>query len=292
MKIAAAAYPPQWHGDWGALAAKIADWVADAAGQGADLLVFPEYGGAEVALIGAPHVQAPADTRALMVAHADAWRDLHRDLAQRHAVHVLAGSLVVMTARGPVNRAWLCGPSGGALACDKLIPTPYERHALGLVSGSGVALAQTALGLIGVSICYDSEFPLLARTMVEAGADLLLVPSCTDFPAGQTRVRQSCRARAIEGQIAVVQAPLVGGAPGCDVVDVNTGRAGIFCPPDHGLPADGIIAQGATDVPGWTCANVDLAVVTAARREGQVGNMVHWPEQEAFRAPVVPQRLD
>lgn len=48
MKIAAAAYPLDWFDSFAAYEAKIATWVAEAAGQGANLLVFPEYGAMEL----------------------------------------------------------------------------------------------------------------------------------------------------------------------------------------------------------------------------------------------------
>lgn len=282
MKIAAATYPPEWHADWTALAAKLEAWVSDAVGQGADLLVFPEYAGIEVALIGQPPTGAeptPAEWGDRMAAAEARWKDLHTDLATRHGVHILAGSLAAKAEAGMVNRAWLCSPGGAQVAQDKLIPTPYERREMGLIAGSEMQVISTALGKIGILICYDAEFPLLARAMLEAGAELLLVPSCTELPAGLTRVRQSARARAIEGQCLVVHAPLTGTVPGCDIVSSNSGRAGIFCPPDYGLPPDGIVAQGELNVPGWTFAEVDLTRIGAARTGGQVGNYAHWSEQ-------------
>ncbi len=48
MKIATAAYPLDPLTNWAEYAAKIESWVSDAAGNGADLLVFPEYGAMEL----------------------------------------------------------------------------------------------------------------------------------------------------------------------------------------------------------------------------------------------------
>ena len=47
MKIATAAYPLDWLDSWAQYEDKLAKWVCDAATQGADLLVFPEYGAME-----------------------------------------------------------------------------------------------------------------------------------------------------------------------------------------------------------------------------------------------------
>ncbi|WP_439155902.1 carbon-nitrogen hydrolase family protein [Yoonia sp.] len=281
MKIATAAYQPEWHADWATTAAKLDAWVSNAAERGADLLVFPEYAGVEAALLGVPDGNGdPVRWRDAMVRAADDWIALHRELAMRHGVTILAGSLNAAGPAGRVNRATLCTPNGATGAQDKMILTPYERQNMGLTAGAALQVFDTTLGRIGVLICYDSEFPLLARALLEAGAEIILVPSCTEQRAGQTRVRQSARARAIEGQCLVVQSPLVGRVPGCDIVNANTGRAALFCPPDYGLPSDGIIAQGETDQPGWTIADVDLTHVGSARNTGQVGNFAHWSEQD------------
>lgn len=276
MKIAAVAYAPERHATWDALVAKLDALIADA---GADLVVLPEYAGVEAALVNGPAEVSPMAWRDLTVARADDWIGLCRDLAVKHQVHFLGGTTLVATDRGVVNRAVLALPSGEVVFQDKVINTPYERDIIALTGGEALRLFDTSLGKIGILICYDSEFPLLARRLAEEGADMILVPSCTDFAAGQTRVRQSCRARAIEEQCLIVQAPLVGGVAGCDIVDVNTGRAGMFAPPDHGLPPDGIIAQGETDVHGAVVAEVDPAAIAAPRHSGQVGNFRHWTEQ-------------
>jgi len=279
MKIATAAYQPEWHENWESLAAKLKAWVAEAAARDAEVLVFPEYAGVEASLIGIPQDRSPTDWVAQLRNKAAPWTDLHRDLARQYGVHILAGSLPWAGDSQTTNAAALCCPSGGVGVQHKLILTPYEREQMQLDAGENLQLFDTAIGKIGVLICYDSEFPLLARALVAAGADLILVPSCTEATAGQTRVRQSCRARAIEGQCLIVQSPLVGAIAQCKIIDQNTGRAGIFCPPDTGLPQDGIIAEGATDTPGWTFADIALGPITAVRKTGQVGNFGHWDEQ-------------
>ena len=93
MKIATAAYPMDFLPDWDAYAAKIADWVATAAGQGAEVLVFPEYGAMELATLAgraaAHDLEASLHAVSDRIAPADA---LHADLAVKHGVHILAAS--------------------------------------------------------------------------------------------------------------------------------------------------------------------------------------------------------
>lgn len=280
MKIAAAAYPLDALSDWAGYAAKLTSWVADAAGQGAELLVFPEYGAMELAHLGGPAVAADLEQALHEVArHRAAVDALHLTLAARHGVHILGASAPVFTAARPVNRATLYGPSGIVGHQDKLIMTRFERETWDVVPGAGLPVFDTPLGRIGVLICYDSEFPLLARRMVEQGAEVLLVPSCTDSLAGFTRVRVGSMARALENQCITVQAPTVGLAPWCPAVDENVGAAAIYGPPDHGFPPTGILAETALNQPGWALAEVDLAAIHAVRRDGGVLNHLHWSEQ-------------
>jgi predicted amidohydrolase len=277
MKIAACAYHCGGVPDWDALERKLDALVVDC---DADLVVLPEYAAMDAALAGARIDFGDIGWRDRAADRAEDWVDLFRQLAERHDCHILAGSGPARAEGCIVNRSWLVAPSGAVVHQDKLILTPYERDTLAMVGGDDLRLFATALGKIGILVCYDSEFPILARRLARAGADMILVPSCTDFPAGQTRVRQSVRARAIENQCLVVQAPLVGRVEGCGIVDESTGRAGLFCPPDHGLPSDGILAQGDTDSTRPVIAEVDPAAIAAPRQAGQVGNFAHWGEQE------------
>lgn len=88
----------------------------------------------------------------------------------------------------------------------------------------------------GIAVCYDSEFPLPVRAQREAGARLLLVPSCTDTRAGATRVRVGCMARALENRMFVAQAVTTGAADWSPALDTNTGEATIYAPMDRGFP--------------------------------------------------------
>lgn len=287
MRIAACPYQCEALAGWVAHEAKLSGLLTKAA---ADLVVLPEYAAMEAALMAERPGGTARAWRDRAAARASDWVAQAQHLAAIHRCHVLAGSGPVLTDRGVVNRAWLVAPSGDVAHQDKLILTPYEREEMGLVPGEHLTLFDTVLGRIGVLICYDCEFPMFARQMAEAGADMILVPSCTDLAAGQTRVRQSARARAIENQCLVVQAPLVGAVPGCEIIDQSTGRAGIFAPPDHGLPPDGILAEGPTDSRAPVIWDGDLSTISGARSGGQVGNFRHWPEQMRITSPpkIVP----
>ncbi|HWU03524.1 MAG TPA: carbon-nitrogen hydrolase family protein, partial [Novosphingobium sp.] len=205
---------------------------------------------------------------------------LHRGLAVRHGLHILAASLPVRLPDGRfVNRARLFTPHGKVGHQDKMVMTRFENEQWHVSAGAPVRVFDTAIGRIGIAICYDSEFPLIARAQVQAGAQLLLVPSCTDTLAGYWRVRHCAQARAVEGQCFVVQSPTVGEAPWSPAVDVNRGAAGIFAPPDRGMPDDGVVALGQMDAAQWVVAEVDLAATDALRADGGVLNLRDWAHQ-------------
>jgi predicted amidohydrolase len=144
--------------------------------------------------------------------------------------------------------------------------TRFEREHWNVVPGGPLRVFDTRLGRIGVLICYDAEFPLLGRALIEAGVEILLVPSCTEALSGYSRVRVGAMARALEGQCVVVHSPTVGPASWSPAVDMNTGAAAIYGPPDLGFPETGVLAQGDLNAPGWVTAEVDRGSVARVRR--------------------------
>ncbi|MEO0752276.1 MAG: carbon-nitrogen hydrolase family protein [Pseudomonadota bacterium] len=281
MKIATAAYPLDPLDTWAAYTRKLEAWVNDAAGQGAQLLVFPEYGAMELATLAGAEVAADGEAclRAVsdMMPEVDA---LHTELAARYGVMICAGSAPVFDdALGPrpVNRVRLFTPDGGVAHQDKQIMTRYERDEMDVVPGGPLAVFETKLARIGVLTCYDAEFPLLGRALTKA--EVILVPSCTEVLSGYWRVRIGAMARALEGQCVTVMASLVGPFEACPHADANTGMGGVFGPPDKGFPETGVLAQGVLNQPGWTCADVDLDAISEVREDGRVLGRTHWTEQ-------------
>ncbi len=288
LRIAAAQYPIDRLSDLASFEMKLSQWVAEAVDGGAKLLVFPEYGSMELASIFGDKIAS--DLARSIAAIQDLLPEvdaLHAALARKHGIYILAASAPVRQIDGGfVNTARLFAPHGVG-AQEKLVMTRFERETWKIAPGRGLRVFDTAIGRIGVSICYDAEFPLIVRTLAEAGAQMILVPSCTDTLAGYHRVRLACAARALENQCYVVQAPTVGAAPWSPAVDINIGAAGVFSTPDAGMPDDGVIATGRLDEPAWVFADLDLARIDAVRRAGQVLNFAHWRDQPG--APVLPR---
>jgi predicted amidohydrolase len=286
FRIAAAQYPIDALADWDAYAAKIARWVADAANNGARLLLFPEYFSMELAAQFAPDVQASlaAQIKA-MQALLPPWLDLFAAQARAHDVVICAGTFPVRQPDGSYrNRAHVLHADGRVEWQEKLVMTRFEAEHWHIDAGAELRTFDTGLGRLGVAVCYDSEFPLLARRMVEQGADVILVPSCTDTLAGYWRVRVGCQARALENQCYVVHAATVGDALWSPAVDVNIGAAGVYTPIDRGFPDDGVLVAGDLNAARWVYAEIDPARIATVRREGQVFNYRDWPRQRRFES--------
>jgi predicted amidohydrolase len=280
IRIAAAQYPIEQLPTLGAYRDKVARWVGEAASAGAELLVFPEYGAMEYA--GAFGTTIASDLAASLAAVSGALEEMdaaHADLARRHRVHILAASGPSARPGGRyVNAARLFTPDGQMGVQEKLIMTPFEVN-WGISPGERLRVFETTLGRIGVAVCYESEFPLLVRAQAEAGARLILVPSCTEFASGHVRIRTAARARALENTCATVVSPTVGDAAWSPAVDRNAGVAGVYVPADHSFSDSGVVAEGLFNAPQWLHAEVDLSRLERLKATGEMRNSTDWVRQ-------------
>ncbi len=266
--------------DFASFGERVSARVAAAAQAGAHMVVLPEYLALEAAAI------LPGDVREDFVrsliglqVHHDAFRDLAVGLAKTHAIHLVAGSFLLDIGAGRYrNRAYFVSPEGRIVHQDKLMLTGFERAAGVIEPGDELKVFDTEFGRLGIDICYDVEFPLHARAQVEAGARVILVPSCTDTDAGAMRVRVGCQARAMENQVYVACAVTAGVAEWSPALDVNTGRAAIYTPIDRGFPSDGVLVR-ADESADWAFAELDLDALDAYKRGGQVAIARDWPAQ-------------
>lgn len=287
VKIAAAQYDISFLKTWENYQKKTECWVHEAAEQNANILVFPEYGSMELASLFPKEIYASLEKQlaALQTLHAG-FINLFQSLAQAYQCYIQSGTFPVRQASGTYrNRAYLFMPDGRFDYQDKLQMTRFENEHWLIESGTELKCFDTEYGKIAINVCYDSEFPLLARKQVEAGANLILVPSCTDTVAGYHRVKIGCQARALENQCFVVQSPTVGNAPWSEAVDVNVGAAAIYTPVDRGYPDDGIIAIGEFNQSQWVFAELSLSGIETVRAQGQVFNYRDWPLQRRFLKP-------
>jgi predicted amidohydrolase len=284
LRLGLLQYKVEQPGSIAAFGAKLDHWLGEARGR-ADLCVLPEYACVELGAALAGGSADEATELAAMVANADAILAEMRAAAMRAATWLLAGTLPMGDGDRVVARAPLIAPDGRMAFQEKRAMTRFEDERWGISAGAPPLVFDTPWGRLGISICYDVEFPKHARAQVEAGAWLILAPSCTDSIHGFTRVRVSAAARAIENQCYVACTPTVGEAPWSAALDLNRGHAAVFCPADRGFPWDGVLAAGTLDAAQWVFCTLDPAKLDHVREHGAVRNHRDWP-----RRPVPPPR--
>ena len=192
--------------------------------------------------------------------------------AQTAKVWLLIGSLGLKTDDPDgrfANRSFLIGPDGKIVAAyDKIhmfdvnvSETEVYREAAAYRPGKSAVLADTPVGRIGMTVCYDVRFPQLYRRLAQGGAQMLTVPAAFNHITGAAHWETLLRARAIETGCFVLAPAQTGFHP--ETLTGGKGRT------THGhslaiAPWGEILADAGTD-PGVTFAEIDLAAVTRAR---------------------------
>ena len=136
-----------------------------------------------------------------------------REIAKRHRVHVVAGSILERRGRGlPLNTCFFIAPDGRIAAryskmhlFDLKIPGRIrflESHTMR--PGSHATVMSTGFGTFGFAICNDLRYPELFRRMVKAGAEVIFVPSAFTRFTGRDHWLALARVRAIENQCYIV----------------------------------------------------------------------------------------
>lgn len=195
-------------------------------------------------------------------------------MALEYNINIIGGSHPTRAEDGDIqNIAYVALRDGSVHTQEKIHPTPNEAFWWNIKGGDSLDVIQTDCGPIGVLICYDSEFPELARRLVDQGARIIFVPFCTDSRLGYMRVRYCAQARAIENQCYVVMSGNVGNLPNVDNMDIQYAQSAILTPCDLPFARDGIAAESTENVETLTMADVNLADLSWARAEGTVRNL-------------------
>lgn len=101
--------------------------------------------------------------------------------AKAYGVHVVWPTYRRGPQRGLIyNSSILIGPDGEIIGIyDKTHPFPMERADCGgwVTAGKRAEVYETALGMIGLIICYDGDFPELSRLLAVKGAEVIARPA-------------------------------------------------------------------------------------------------------------------
>lgn len=245
-------------------ATRLSRAVRRAADRGADLIVLPE-----LAVLGMVGATAPPDGPELvawLAERADGYVELLVRLASMTETTIVGGSHIERRGGGVRNVCAIASPRG-IRKVEKRVLTQWEANAWRLESGDAPSPDRD----LGVLICYDCEFPELARPLALSGCRVLCVPSFTETAHGFSRVRLSCQARAIENQLFVVQASLVGSLER-EPVPMSYGSSAILAPCVPPFPASGVLAETPRNRTGIAIADLDFDRLETGRTSGDVRN--------------------
>lgn len=245
--------------------------VETAADYNCQLLVFPEYFTVQLLTLG--NVKRPIREQIEDLAkQVPAYKELLEGLARKHQIYIVGGSIPVMEDSGGLihNDSFFFSPSGNVGVQGKLHMTRFEKEDWKISPRSRLKVFETAFGRVAIAICYDVEFPEIARAAARQGAHILIVPSCTDERQGFLRVRYCSHARAIENQIYVIQSHTVGSLPMVPAVSLNYGQAAILTPSDFAFSRDGILAEGNPNQEMMVIGELNLKTIVEARETGTV----------------------
>jgi len=235
-----------------------------------DLAVLPEFYNAP--LMGLSGSSEPIDA----IWHlADYTKDLLAaisELAISYNINIIAGSMPLIEDDELYNVAYLCHRDGRIESQYKLHPTPYEKNGWLMKGGDKLTAFETDFGKIGILICYDVEFPELARLLSEEEIQILCVPFWTDTKNGYLRVRRCAQARAIENECYVAIAGSVGNLPKVDNVDIQYGQTAVFSPSDFAFPHDAIVSETTPNTEMMLIVDLDLDKLKKLQNEGSVRN--------------------
>lgn len=236
---------------------------------GVDYVLFPEF--FSVQLLSAMEPYSSREGIRKLAEVTPKFCELMSTLAKEQGLYLIAGSHPVIQEDGTVqNEAMLFRPDGTHVSQPKLHITPSEKTWWGISGGSDLLVIQTPKAKVGILICYDVEFPEAARYLAEQGVEILFVPYCTDNRQGYLRVTKCAAARAIENQIYVVTAGVVGNLPDVPAMDIHYGRAAVYTPSDFEFARDGIQAEADPNVETMLVTDLDITDLYRSREAGSV----------------------
>ena len=238
-----------------------------------DFILFPEYFNAP--LMAKFNNLGEAESMRELAKYTEQIRDRFVQLAISYNINIITGSMPYVNEEGNLrNRGYLCRRDGTTEIYEKIHVTPDEVKSWGLTGGNMVKTFETDCAKIGVLICYDVEFPELARLMSQDGMQILFVPFMTDTQNAYSRVRICAQARAIENECFVAIAGSVGNLPRVHNMDIQYAQSAVFTPSDFGFPNDGKRAEATPNTEMILVSDVDLTLLTELHTYGSVRNLL------------------
>ncbi len=235
-----------------------------------DFVLFPELFTTQ--LLTLIEAKRPGDSARKLAEYTPQYLDLFGDMAVKYNVNIIAGSQFAIEDHDDrlYNIAYLFRRNGTIDKQYKIHITPSERKWWGVEPGDDVSVFDTDRGKIAIFICYDIEFPEMARIAAYKGARIFFVPFNTDERYSYLRVRSCAQARAIENSVYVAIAGCVGNLPLVANADIHYAESGIFTPADIPFARDAIASICTPNIETVIIHDVDTEMLRRNRTSGTV----------------------
>ncbi len=257
--------------DFDALVEQVEYFVDAVSNYKSDFILFPEFFNAPL-MADYNHLGEALAIREL-AKYTDPLRRKFVEFAMAYNVNIITGSMPIVENGSLLNVTYLCRRDGTWESFYKIHPTPSEVNAWGMVGGNKLEVFDTDCGRIGILICYDVEFPELARIYAKQGMQILFVPFLTDTQNGYNRVRRCAQARAVENECYVAIAGCVGNLPRVNNMDIQFAQSAIFTPSDFQFPTDAVCAEATPNTEMTIIADVNMSLLKELHEFGSVQNL-------------------
>ncbi len=255
-------------------------FVDTVSGYNADFVVFPEFFNAP--LMAHYKDVTASDAVRKLAEHTERIREEMLSMAISYNINIITGSMPVYNNHKLHNVSYLCRRDGTWDSQHKLHITPDESHYWGMQGGDKIKIFQTDAGRIGILVCYDVEFPELARILAEEDMDILFVPYWTDTKNAYLRVRRCAQARAIENECYVAITGSIGTLPRVENMDIQYSQSAVFSPSDFSFPHDAIVAEATPNTETTLVVDLDLELLKKLRTQGSVRNL-HQRRKDLYK---------
>ncbi|ANE48506.1 hypothetical protein SY83_21955 [Paenibacillus swuensis] len=283
MKVASSQYKVKALKSYAEFEQHIRQHMEQAVAQGAELLLLPEFFTIELMTLEHYKADCQADFDRIFEHWARTYtlpvKETCAALAKEYGIILAAGSTFAYHENEDrfYNTAYVFMPDGRIHTQNKIHPSyelVYNKHLT--TPGKELSVFTSGETTIGVSVCYDSSFPEVARILCKQGADVILAPTACLDEWGRSRNILFSKARASENQIFVVNSHLIGSVPFPPNIPYGftfTGQSGIYSPiqPLIGTP-DGIVKQGEPNVEMVISADIQVDYLHSIRNKGHNSN--------------------
>ena len=268
LHLCAVAYPREPIRSRQEMESTVQSFVDKAHKEGCRVILFPEAFTAQLFTI-LPSGTDPRDMIRRVADESGRVIEMLARMAKEKDLYIIGGSHPVARKGGLYNVAHIFTPLGEVHTQDKLHTTPRERALWDMEQGEALKIFESPWGKIAVLVCYDIEFPEVARLLSLEGVKVLFVPYNTRDRTGHLRVRLTARARAVENGCYVAIAGNVGSIT--EPVDLRSyGQAAVFTPCDAGFPHDAVLRESEPGRGTAIFSDLDLSSLDRMREEGSV----------------------